>query len=209
MSTMLDHVSAARVEFENLLIAEIIAGSTIAGSPAAVWARGLRHGVCHCALHKREAVVWRCSRPIRATVVGSGQVPLWSADRISLLRSLWRWGAQGWSGGGECHFVCGANIVAVPPPARVKAWQSNLMPLDSRSPSSSFALNARLALDGPGAYLVRRDAGEDVPRSDSWSLVIALAVCNGPQVSCSIRFGSHLKAHRRAKVAGFSNCRSN
>ena len=39
MSTMLDHVSAARVEFENLLIAEIIAGSTIAGSPAAVCGR--------------------------------------------------------------------------------------------------------------------------------------------------------------------------
>ena len=39
MSTMLDHVSAARVEFGNLLIAEIIAGSTIAGSPAAVCGR--------------------------------------------------------------------------------------------------------------------------------------------------------------------------
>jgi hypothetical protein len=39
MSTMLDHVSAAFVEFENLLIAEIIAGNTIAGSPVAACGR--------------------------------------------------------------------------------------------------------------------------------------------------------------------------
>ena len=39
MSTLLDHVSAAFAEFENLLIAEIIAGNTIAGSPAAVCGR--------------------------------------------------------------------------------------------------------------------------------------------------------------------------
>ena len=35
MSTMLDHVGAAFVEIENLPIAEIIAGNTVAGSPAA------------------------------------------------------------------------------------------------------------------------------------------------------------------------------
>jgi hypothetical protein len=39
MSTMLDHVSAAFVEIENLLIAEIIAGNTVAGSPAVVCGR--------------------------------------------------------------------------------------------------------------------------------------------------------------------------
>ena len=47
MSTMLDHVSAAFVEFENLLIA-IIAGNTIAGSPspfAAAWPSAWRAGI--------------------------------------------------------------------------------------------------------------------------------------------------------------------
>ena len=39
VSTMLDHVSGAFAQFENLLIAEIIAGNTIAGSPAAVCGR--------------------------------------------------------------------------------------------------------------------------------------------------------------------------
>ena len=39
MSKLLDNASAAFVEFENLLIAEIIAGNTIAGSPAAVCGR--------------------------------------------------------------------------------------------------------------------------------------------------------------------------
>ena len=39
MSTLLDHISVAFVEFENLLIAEIIAGNIIAGSPVAVCGR--------------------------------------------------------------------------------------------------------------------------------------------------------------------------
>jgi hypothetical protein len=39
MSKLLDNASAAFVEFENLLIAEIIAGNTIAGSPAAACGR--------------------------------------------------------------------------------------------------------------------------------------------------------------------------
>jgi hypothetical protein len=39
MKTLLDNASAAFVEFENLLIAEIIAGNTIAGSPAAACGR--------------------------------------------------------------------------------------------------------------------------------------------------------------------------
>jgi hypothetical protein len=39
MSKLLDSASVAFVEFENLLIAEIIAGNTIVGSPAAVCGR--------------------------------------------------------------------------------------------------------------------------------------------------------------------------
>ena len=125
-------------------------------------------------------------------------MPLWSADRISLLRSLWRWRPHGSSGGGECHFVRGANIVAVPPPARANTWQSNLMPLDFRLLSSSFALNARFWHSMAPA---RISSGE-TPGSDTLyarprlrrSLAIAPAVCNGPQVSCSIRRGRRSKS---------------
>jgi hypothetical protein len=39
MNTLLDRASAACVEFENLLIAEIIAGNTIMGTPAAACGR--------------------------------------------------------------------------------------------------------------------------------------------------------------------------
>ena len=39
MNTLLDRASAACVEFDNLLIAEIIAGNTITGTPAAACGR--------------------------------------------------------------------------------------------------------------------------------------------------------------------------
>jgi hypothetical protein len=39
MNTLFDRASAAFVEFENLLIAEIIAGNTITGTPAAACGR--------------------------------------------------------------------------------------------------------------------------------------------------------------------------
>jgi hypothetical protein len=39
MSTMFDYVSAALAEFEGLLIAEILAGNTITGTPAAACGR--------------------------------------------------------------------------------------------------------------------------------------------------------------------------
>jgi hypothetical protein len=39
MNTLLDRASAAFVEFENLLIAEIIAGNTISGPPVAACGR--------------------------------------------------------------------------------------------------------------------------------------------------------------------------
>ena len=68
MSTMLDHVSAAFVEFEKSSDCRNHRRQHHRGlARRRLRAHGLRHGVCHCAVHKREAVVWRCSRAIRAT----------------------------------------------------------------------------------------------------------------------------------------------
>jgi hypothetical protein len=57
MNTLLDRASSAFVEFENLLIAEIIAGNTISGTPAAACGRvalGIACAVARSLMAKRS-----------------------------------------------------------------------------------------------------------------------------------------------------------